>query len=90
MALAFYPNYYEGQQAVRMGDWKGLRNRIFKGNMEIELYNLKSDPREQNNVAAQNPEVVKSIAQLMKQEHTPALIDRFKMEELGDVKAKVN
>ena len=55
--------------------------------MEIELYNLKSDPREQNNVAAQNPEVVKSIAELMNREHTSALIDRFKMEELGDVKA---
>ncbi len=81
---------YEGQQAVRMGDWKGLRNKIFKGNMDIELYNLKSDLREQNNVAAQNPEVVKRIAELMKQEHASALIDRFKMEELGDVKASVN
>ncbi|MEQ6117887.1 arylsulfatase [Reichenbachiella sp. MALMAid0571] len=81
---------YEGQQAVRMGDWKGIRNRIFKRNMEIELYNLKSDPREQNDVAVQNPEIVKSIAELMKQEHTSALIDRFKMEELGDVKAKTN
>mgnify|MGYP000545445033 CR=1 FL=1 len=33
-----YPEY-GGQQAVRMGKWKGIRNNIFKGNKKIELYN---------------------------------------------------
>ncbi len=34
---------YQGQQAVRMGDWKGIRKDIFKGNMKLELYDLKND-----------------------------------------------
>ena len=77
---------YQGQQAMRFGDWKGIRKNIFKGNTELELYNLASDPTEQINVASSNPEVVNQIEELMKQEHTSALLDRFKMEELGDVK----
>ena len=75
---------YQGQQAVRMGDWKGIRKNIFKGNMTIALYNLQDDPREQNNVAELNPKIVKKIAKLMKKEHTPAAIKRFKIKELGD------
>ncbi|MDG2254835.1 MAG: arylsulfatase [Opitutaceae bacterium] len=75
---------YEGQQAVRMGDWKALRKKIFKGNMTLELYNLKTDPREQNDVAKQYPEVVATIETIMKREHEPAVLERFKMKELGD------
>ncbi len=75
---------YKGQQAVRMGDWKALRKNIFEGNMALELYNLKTDPREQFNVAAEHPEVVSKIAAIMKREHEPAVLERFKMKELGD------
>lgn len=81
---------YQGQQAVRMGDWKGIRKNIFKGNMDIELYDLKNDPAEQRNIAASNPGIVKRIELLMEREHSPALIDRFKIEELGDVKDVAN
>ena len=45
--------------AVRMGDWK-LVYRIKTG--ELELYNLVDDIGEQNNVAAQNPEITKRLA----------------------------
>jgi arylsulfatase len=75
---------YQGQQAVRLGVWKGIRKNIFEGNMEIELYNLKNDPTEQQNVASANPEVVNQIAQIMKQEHTAPEIEKFKIEQLGD------
>jgi len=75
---------YNGQQAVRLGDWKGIRRDILKGNMEIELYNLKSDPAEQQNIAADHPEIVGKIAEVMKREHTPSQIDRFKFASLGD------
>ncbi len=77
---------YSGQQAVRMGNWKAIRKNIFKNNMVIELYNLESDLTEQQDVASENPEIVKRMAELMKQEHTSALLDRFKIEQLGDVK----
>ncbi len=75
---------YQGQQAVRMGDWKALRRDIFKGNMELELYNLKTDPREQVNVASDYPEVVAKIEAIMEREHTPAELEKFKIKELGD------
>jgi arylsulfatase len=75
---------YQGQQAVRMGEWKGVRKNIFKGNMAIELYNLNSDPTESNDIAFENPEIVGKIEEIMKREHTPAEIDRFKIKQLGD------
>ncbi|UCF38311.1 MAG: arylsulfatase [Acidobacteriota bacterium] len=75
---------YGGQQAVRMGDWKGIRRDIFKDNLDIELYNLVEDPREQMNVAAQHPGIVDEIRAIMEREHVPAEVDRFKIKQLGD------
>ncbi len=77
---------YQGQQAVRLGEWKGIRKNIFKGNMDIELYNLAEDPAEQQNVAEENPDIVNRIRRIMVNERTSPHIDRFKMEQLGDVK----
>jgi len=75
---------YQGQQAVRMGDWKGIRKNIFKGNMTIELYDLKTDPTESNDIALENQETVAKIEAIMKNEHTTAEIDKFKIKQLGD------
>ncbi|MCK5766352.1 MAG: sulfatase-like hydrolase/transferase, partial [Bacteroidales bacterium] len=75
---------YGGQQAVRMGPWKAIRRDIKKGNMEIELYNLDDDIREENNVAADHPEIIKQMEKIMIKEHVPSTIERFKMEALGD------
>ena len=75
---------YQGQQAVRMGDWKGIRKNIFKDNMIIELYDLNSDATESNDIALENPEIVSRIESIMENEHTPAEIDRFKIKQLGD------
>jgi arylsulfatase A-like enzyme len=46
------------QQAVRMGVWKAVR---LKKDAALELYNLDSDPREEHDVAAANPDVVQKI-----------------------------
>jgi arylsulfatase len=75
---------YQGQQAVRLGKWKGIRKNIFKGNMEIELYDLENDIKEENNVAEKYPDVVENIKMIMKREHLPAANDRFKIKQLGD------
>jgi arylsulfatase len=75
---------YQGQQAVRMGNWKGIRKNIFKGNMTLELYDLSKDLTESNDVASKNPEIVAKIESIMKNEHTTAEIERFKIKELGD------
>ena len=76
---------YQGQQAVRMGNWKGIRRNIFKGNMTLELYDLSIDLTESNDVALENPEIVAKLESIMKNEHTTAEIERFKIKELGDL-----
>lgn len=76
---------YKGQQAVRMGKWKGVRKNIFDGNLEIELYNLDTDLKEQIDVAGQYPEIVEKISAIMIQEHEPAVNDKFKFKQLGDL-----
>lgn len=38
-------------------------------NLKLELYNLKTDPHETTNVAAQHPDVVAKLEQLMKDQH---------------------
>ncbi|HYF01222.1 MAG TPA: arylsulfatase [Planctomycetota bacterium] len=69
---------YGGWQAVRMGDWKGVRRDILqKGNrdpLRIELYDLAKDPGETTDVAAANPDVVRKIAEIMKREHVPSAL----------------
>ena len=68
----FYWELHEsgGKQAVRLGDWKGVKLDVSKkGGNPIELYDLKSDPSEKNNVAKDHPDVIKKIAALMAEEH---------------------
>ena len=47
--------------------------------MEIELYNLETDIKEENNVATTNPEIIQKIEEIMIIEHTPSPINRFKL-----------
>ena len=80
-----YPEY-KGQQAVRMGNWKGIRKNMHDGNLTIELYDLESDIQEQNDVAAQNPQIVEKIKLIMEREHSTAENPRFRFEVLGESK----
>jgi arylsulfatase A-like enzyme len=57
------------KQAVLQGDWKAVKN---SPDSPVELYNLASDIGEQNNVAAEHPELVKELEKLMKSQHVPA------------------
>jgi arylsulfatase A-like enzyme len=56
----FYWEFHERgfQQAARMGDWKAVR---LAKDAPIELYNLRKDPAERQNVAAANPAIVQKI-----------------------------
>jgi arylsulfatase A-like enzyme len=51
-------------QAARIGDWKSVRRGGLKS--PIELYDLKTDGGEKNDVAAQHPDVVKQFADYFK------------------------
>ena len=65
-----YWEIYEGpapfQQAVRMDHWKGYRTALAG---PLELYNLRSDPKEESNVAADHPDVVAQIEGVMSRAH---------------------
>ena len=73
-----------GQQAVRIGKWKGIRKNIFKDSLRVQLYDLEEDIQELNDVSAQHPQIVQRIEEIFNQEHTPAEIERFKIKQLGD------
>lgn len=65
----FYWELHEGAslQAVRWDDWKAVRNGPSK---PIEIYDLKTDPAESKNIAAERPEIVAKAESLMKAAHT--------------------
>jgi len=46
------------QQAGRMGQWKAVRPQVDE---KLELYNLKTDVSEKENVAEKNPEIVAKL-----------------------------
>jgi arylsulfatase len=75
---------YGGQQAVRMGPWKGIRKNIFNDSLRVQLYNLDDDIQELDDVSSRHPEIVLKIEEIFRQEHTPPAIERFKIPQLGD------
>jgi arylsulfatase len=53
---------YLGGQAVRMGDWKGIR---LSPDDPVELYDLAADPAESADVAAEHPDLVERVVDIM-------------------------
>jgi arylsulfatase A-like enzyme len=61
------------KQAVRMGDWKGVRLDVANDpDGPIELYDLRTDLGETTDLADEYPEIVTQIASLMKAAHRPS------------------
>jgi len=64
-----------GQQCLRVGNWKAVRQKLNpgpKGKFDpgpIELYNLAVDPQEATDVAAAQPDVVARMAKLLTEQH---------------------
>jgi uncharacterized sulfatase len=55
-------------QAVLLhGHWKGIR--LKRATAPIKLYDLTGDLAESTDVAGQHPDIVKQIAQIMREEH---------------------
>lgn len=65
---------YGGQQTIRVGDWKAVRQNLSKGTVETELYNIADDIGERNNVASEHPELVKKLEKMMTDVRTPSEI----------------
>lgn len=78
---------YRGQQSVWLGNrWKGIRTGILEKKnpdpLRIQLYDLENDPSESTDVAADHPEVLKTIEGLMKSERTVS--EEFQMGPLDE------
>lgn len=74
---------YGGQQAVRMGKWKAVRQKIVtNGILKTELYDLQKDIKEEHDLSARHPELVKEMEAIMLREHQPPLVSRFLMPAL--------
>ena len=81
-----YEPYF--QQSLRMGDWKGYR---LGTKAPLELYDLKADPAEKQDIAAAHPEIVKKIEAIMLAEHTPSPhYDAPEQSEKGKKKIEKN
>jgi len=78
---------YGGQQAVRMGDWKGVRRNVHQGNTKVELYNLAADIGERNGLAEKHPDIVKRIEKIMAEQHRPSELFPFKVLDNGAARA---
>lgn len=70
-----------GKQAVRYKYWKGVRLNVNKDKeAPIELYDLRTDPAEQHNLAEQYPKIVKKIKKIMSEAHTRSDLFPFQWE----------
>jgi arylsulfatase A-like enzyme len=64
---------YGGQQMVRFGNWKGVRQGLLKNpDAPIELYDLAGDVGEKIDLAPKNPEFVERIRRIMKSARHPS------------------
>ncbi|WP_158968601.1 arylsulfatase [Paraglaciecola sp. L3A3] len=75
------------KQAIRIqnqknADWKAIRffNKKAKNGTAIELYNLTTDPQEQNNVAQENPDLVKQAEALFNSSRTRSFMDSWNFD----------
>ena len=77
-----YWEFYEqgGKQAIRKGDWKGVRlNRHKAPDAPWEIYNLVKDPSESKNLAKKKPELQKEFNRIEKMARTESEFFKWKM-----------
>lgn len=71
---------YGGQVAIRMGDWKVIRQHLKDDEKPtLELYNLKTDPTEERNVADQHPDILKEAVAIFEKQHIKPEVERFEI-----------
>jgi len=77
---------YGGQVAMRIGDWKVVRQNLKDDKKEatLELYNLKDDPTETTNVANENPEILKKATEIFTRERATPDLEIFKIPAIAD------
>lgn len=71
---------YGGQQSVRVGKWKAIRQNLQKrGEVVTELYDLSADIGETKNLADKHPDVLQRLEKIMAQQHVPSAMFPLKL-----------
>lgn len=72
---------FRGRQAIRMGDWKGVRMRVHENpDAPLELYNLARDIGETTDMANREPEIAARLLAHIKNTRTPSHIPRWNIQ----------
>lgn len=67
-----------GRQAVRMGNWKGVKYNVLKDpTSQLELYDLSTDIGEENNVALEYPDITVEMQKILEKARTPSDVFTF-------------
>ncbi|MEX0321536.1 MAG: arylsulfatase [Puniceicoccaceae bacterium] len=67
-----------GRVAIRKGNWKAVRYNLLKNpNAPVQLFDLSSDPMEQNDLASLYPGIVKEMQAIFKNARTHSEIFKF-------------
>ena len=70
-----------GSKAIRMGKWKGLIQNIRReGEANMMLFDLEADTREQNNVASEYPDIIKTMRKKMAEAHEEPIVKSFEIQ----------
>ena len=59
---------YKAEQAVRMENWYGYKNKEGK----LEIYDLENNPEQDRDLSESHPDIALKITEIMKREHTPS------------------
>jgi arylsulfatase A-like enzyme len=72
-----------GRKALRKGDWKLVRYNVLNPEkITTELYNVVTDPGEENNLATEKPELTKELLELMKNARTESDVYTFESKTI--------
>lgn len=67
-----------GKQAVRMGKWKAIRRNVNeKPDGSLLLFDLSTDPSEQNDISENNPDIIATMEKIMEEAREPSDIFPF-------------
>jgi Arylsulfatase A and related enzymes len=58
-----------GRQCLRKGDWKLIKLDV-KNQRQFELYNIKDDPEEKNNLSERHPDILEDMKSILENERT--------------------
>jgi arylsulfatase A len=75
-----FHGYTGDKQAIRLGKWKAVRDKIKAADTPIQLFDIEADPYEKSDVAGQFPELVAQMKTLFDKTHVPSKTFPFSYE----------